>query len=321
MKLGVLTVPFSGENLKDTLKYLGKLGVQAVELGTGGYPGSAHAPAADLILDKARLAEFKQTIAGSGMMISALSVHGNPVHPQSEIAESFHRDFENAVLLAEELGVDRVITFSGCPGDSPTSQWPNWVTCPWPEDFLKVLDYQWNEVLIPYWTKTGEFAKSHGISMIALEMHPGFCVYNPDTLLKLRAAAGEVIGANFDPSHLFWQGIDPVAAIKKLGPAIYHFHAKDCRIDSQNCEVNGVLDTRHYGDELNRSWVFRTIGYGHGYQVWKDMFSALRLTGYDHVVSIEHEDGLMSSNEGLEKAITFLKECLIFENRGQMFWA
>lgn len=321
MKLGVLTVPFSAQSLKETLKFLAGLGIQAVELGTGGYPGSAHAPATDLLNDKARLAEFRQTIADSGTVISALSCHGNPVHPQKDIADSFHRDFENTVLLAEELGISRVVTFSGCPGDCPTSQWPNWVTCPWPEDFLKVLEYQWNEVLIPYWAKTGAFAKSHGVDKVALEMHPGFCVYNPDTLLKLRAAVGDVIGANFDPSHLFWQGIDPVAAIKKLGPAIYHFHAKDCRIDPQNCEVNGVLDTKHYGDEINRSWIFRAIGYGHGYQVWKDMFSALRLVGYDHVVSIEHEDSLMSSNEGLTKAITFLKECLIFEGRGEMFWA
>jgi sugar phosphate isomerase/epimerase len=225
------------------------------------------------------------------------------------------------VLLAEKLGQDKVITFSGCPGDSPNSLYPNWVTCPWPEDFLKILDYQWNEVLIPYWKKASAFAAEHGIKKICFEMHPGFCVYNPETLLRLREAVGDIIGANFDPSHLFWQGIDPVAAIRKLGKAIYHFHAKDTKIDPINTAVNGVLDTKHYGDEINRSWIFRSIGYGHDYQLWKDIISNLRMVGYDDIISIEHEDSLMSGNEGLQKAISFLKEVLVFEDTGEMFWA
>jgi len=152
-------------------------------------------------------------------------------------------------------------------------------------------------------------------------MHPGFCVYNPETLLKLRNAVGDIIGANFDPSHLFWQGIDPVAAIRKLGPAIYHFHAKDTKIDELNTATNGVLDTKHYSDEINRSWIFRTVGYGHGYQVWKDIVSNLKMVGYDDVLSIEHEDSLMSVNEGLRKAIDFLKEVMIFEKTSGMWWA
>jgi len=321
MKLGVLTVLLGQKNLKDALQYLASLGVQAVELGAGGYPGKAHVNPEILLQDKAALAEFRKTVADSGLIISALSCHGNPVHPQKAIADGYHNDFINTIHLAEELGIGRVIGFSGCPGDCPASMWPNWVVCPWPEDYLKVLDYQWNDVLIPYWSKTVEFAKSHGVRRIALEMHPGFCVYNPESLLKLRAAVGDVIGANFDPSHLFWQGMDPVASIRKLGPAIYHFHAKDCRIDQPNTSVNGVLDVKHYGDELNRSWVFRTVGYGHDQQTWKDMFSMLRLVGYDDVISIEHEDSLMSVNEGLTKAITFLKDVMMFEDKGGMWWA
>ncbi len=321
MKLGVLTVLLGQKSLKESLQFLASLGVQAVELGAGGYPGKAHVNPAELLQDKARLTEFRQTIADSGLIIRALSCHGNPVHPQQAIAASYHQDFVDTVHLAEELGINRVVTFSGCPGDCPTSMWPNWVVCPWPEDYLKVLEYQWNDVLIPYWGKTVDFARSHGVTKIALEMHPGFCVYNPESLLKLRAAVGDVIGANFDPSHLFWQGMDPVAAIKKLGPAIYHFHAKDCRIDQPNTDVNGVLDVKHYGDELNRSWIFRTVGYGHGYQTWKDIFSTLRLVGYDDVISIEHEDSLMSVNEGLTKAIAFLKEVLLLEDKGGMWWA
>lgn len=321
MKLGVFTVLLSNKSLEDALKYLSESGVQAVELGTGGYPGNAHVKPEELLADESRISKLKDLVNKYNMEISALSCHGNPVHPQKEIAGKFHKDFENTVLLAEKLGINRVITFSGCPGDSSSSQYPNWVTCPWPDDFLKILDYQWNEVLIPYWEKTGKFAKEHGVDKISLEMHPGFCVYNPETLLKLRNAVGDVIGANFDPSHLFWQGMDPVAAIRKLGPAIYHFHAKDTKIDELNTSINGVLDTKHYGDEINRSWIFRTVGYGHNYQVWKDIVSNLKMVGYDDVLSIEHEDSLMSVNEGLQKAISFLKEVMLFEKTGGMWWA
>lgn len=321
MKLGVFAVLLSGKSLEEALKYLSDSGVQAVEIGTGAYPGNAHANAEELLADEGKISVFKELIKKYGMEISALSCHGNPVHPQKDVADKFHKDFENTVLLAEKLGINRVITFSGCPGDSPNSLYPNWVTCPWPDDFLKVLDYQWNDVLIPYWKKAVEFAAQHGVNKICLEMHPGFCVYNTDTLLKLRAAVGEAIGANFDPSHLFWQGIDPVASIRKLGPAIYHFHAKDTKVDEINTAVNGVLDTKHYGDVLERSWVFRTVGYGHSHQIWKDIISALKMVGYDDVLSIEHEDGLMSVNEGLQKAIKFLKEVMVFENAGEMWWA
>ncbi len=321
MKLGVLTVPLYSKSLEDTLKYLSSLGVQAVELGAGGYPGKDHLDTDKLLGSDAAIAETLALVSKYNMTISALSCHGNPVHPQQKIADRFHADFEKTVLLAEKMGINTVITFSGCPGGAPGDTHPNWVTCPWPEYFLKVLDYQWNDVLIPYWKKAAAFASEHHVTQIALEMHPGFCVYNPETLLKLRAAVGDVIGANFDPSHLFWQGIDIVAAIRKLSGAIYHFHAKDTKIDSINTGRDGVLDTKHYGDELSRSWVFRTVGYGHDLQCWKDIISNLKMTGYDGTVSIEHEDSLMSPEEGLKKAISFLKEVLIFEDKGAIWWA
>jgi sugar phosphate isomerase/epimerase len=152
-------------------------------------------------------------------------------------------------------------------------------------------------------------------------MHPGFCVYNVETMLKLRDACGDAIGCNFDPSHLFWNGVDPCMAICTLGDAIYHAHAKDCRIDEHNTSINGCNDTKHYSDVLGRSWVFRTIGYGHDLQVWKDIVSALKSVGYDFVLSIEHEDGLMSVNEGFQKAVSLLKEAIITEHPGEMWWA
>ena len=296
--------------------------MQAVEIGCGGFPGKAHCNPEELLKDDKKIAEFKNTIEKHGLEIAALSTHGNAVHPDPAVAKVFHDDFVNTVLLAEKLGIDRVITFSGCPGGSPEDKTPNWVTCPWPDDFSHIVEYQWNEVLVPYWKKMTAFAAEHGIKKIAFEMHPGFCVYNPETLMKLRNLVGsDLIGANFDPSHLFWQGIDPVYAIRYLGKAIYFFHAKDTKIDEINTKTHGVLDTKHYGDEIHRSWIFRSVGYGHDYQVWKDMMSALRMVGYDDAISIEHEDSLMTPNEGLQKAIAFLKEVLMYEDKGAMWWA
>lgn len=321
MKLGVLTVPLYSMPLAKALEYIKSMGAEMVEIGCGGYPGKGHCDPDVLLNDEAKLQEFRQTIADSGMTISALSCHGNPVHPNKEIAANFDRDLRNAVLLAEKLDIHQINTFSGCPGDCKESQNPNWVVCAWPPDYLEILDWQWNEVLIPYWKEFGAFAKSHGVDKIALELHQGFCVYNAETLLRLRGAVGDVIGANLDPSHLIWQGSDPVQVIKKLAGAIYHFHAKDTKLDAPNVAVNGVLDTKEYSDELGRSWIFRTVGYGSDTAKWKEIISALRLTGYDWAVSIEHEDSLMSGPEGLRKACRFLKDIIIEEPAGEMFWA
>ena len=322
MKLGVLTNLFAGMSLEEALTKFEALGIEAAEIGCGGYPGKAHCDPKILLNDDKALAEFKATLARHHIELSNLSAHGNPVHPDGKIAKAFHDDFVDAVLLAEKLGVDTVVTFSGCPGGSPADKTPNWATCAWPDDFLAVLDYQWNEVLIPYWKKTAAFAKEHGVTKIAFEMHPGFCVYNPETLLKLRAAVGDVIGANFDPSHLIWQGIEPVAAIRELEGAIYHFHAKDTKIDKYNTAKFGVLDTKHYSDEAHRSWIFRSVGYGNGLDYWREIISALRLVGYDKVMSIEHEDSLMTPEEGLRHAVEFLRESIIKDPKPTtMSWA
>lgn len=322
MKLSVFTALYGGLPLDEALGKLKTLGVDTVEIGAGGYPGKSHCNPADMLADSDKLFEFKATLRRHQIELCALSVHGNPVHPDAAAAKSYDTDFRQTVLLAEKLGIDTVITFSGCPGDAPGAKYPNWVTCPWPDDFLSILEYQWNEVLIPYWKEAAAFAGQHGVNHIALEMHPGFCVYNPATLLRLREAVGDVIGANFDPSHLIWQGMDPVAAIRKLEGAIYHFHAKDTKVDPYNTAADGVLDTKHYGDELHRSWVFRSVGYGNGLQYWRDMISNLRLAGYDGVLSIEHEDSLMSIDEGISKAVEFLNNVLIKEPKpSSMAWA
>lgn len=321
MKLSVLANLYAQKSLDEALTIFDGLGVHTVEIGSGGYPGKAHCDPAVLLSDAKALADFKETLKRHTTDICALATHGNPVHPDKDIAKAYHDDFVNSVLLAEKLGVDTVVGFSGCPGDCEKSERPNWVVCAWPDDYLETLKWQWEEKLIPYWEKMGKFCRDHGVR-VAFEMHQGFCVYNPETCLKLRAAVGDVLGANVDPSHLIWQGMDPVMAIRELSGAIYHFHAKDTRLDPFNVSRNGVLDTKHYGDEINRSWVFRTVGYGNGEKYWRDIVSMLRLCGYDRVLSIEHEDSLMSIDEGLSKAVHFLKDIIIEEPKpGTMAWA
>ncbi|MBQ8738409.1 MAG: sugar phosphate isomerase/epimerase [Clostridia bacterium] len=321
MKLSVLANLYGSMPLDKALEKITSLGVHTVEIGAGGYPGKDHCNPAELLADEKKLEAFKATFKKYDVEICALACHGNPVHPDKAIAKQFHDDMVNAILLAEKIGVDTIVGFSGCPGSDPDAKRPSWVTCPWPDDFLATLEYQW-EVVIAYWKDMTKFASDHGVNKIALEMHPGFCVYNPETLLKLRKAVGDVIGANLDPSHLIWQGINPVIAARNLAGAIYHVHAKDTRIDSFNTEANGVLDTKHYGDELNRAWIFRTVGYGHGEDYWRDFVSALRLVGYDKVLSIEHEDSLMTTDEGLSKAVDVLNRVMIKEEKPcGMRWA
>jgi len=320
MKIGVFTVLFAQMPFEEALDYIASTGVEMVELGTGNYPGDAHVPLDRLLEDEGARKSLIKAVESRGLAISALSCHGNSLHPDSKIAKEHHETRRKTIRLAQMLGVDRVIDFSGCPGDGPSATKPNWVTCAWPPDYLEVLEWQWKERVIPYWKEEAKFAKEHGVR-ICFEMHPGFVVYNTETLLKLRDAVGDTIGANFDPSHLFWQGMDPVMCIKTLGEAIYHVHAKDVRIDAANTSVNGVLDTKHYSDVLARSWVFRTVGYGHDLQTWRDMVSMLRAVGYDYVLSIEHEDSLMSVKEGFEKAVANLKKIVIEEPAGEMWWA
>ncbi len=319
MKIGILTVLFGNEPFDDVLKTVSKAGIEAVELGTGNYPGDAHLKIKELLDKPDKIKKFKEKIAKRDLVISALSCHGNPLHPDPEFSKVHHEVHRDTVKLAQQMEVETVINFSGCPGGCEGDKMPNWVTCPWPDDFSKILEWQWDKKVIPYWSEEANFAKDHGIKL-AFEMHPGFVVYNTETLLRLREECGDNIGANFDPSHLFWQGMDPIASLRMLKNAVYHVHAKDTKIDEINTKINGVLDNKPYTDVIKRSWVFRTVGYGHSEEFWRDFVSTLSLIGYDGVLSIEHEDSLMSVNEGLNKAVDMLKKVIISEKAGKAWW-
>lgn len=319
MKIGVFAVLFSQRPFEEMLDYIKAAGCDAVEIGCGAFPGDAHCKPKELLGDRAARQRFKEAVDSRGIEISALSCHGNPLHPNRDLAAADDAAFRDTVRLAAELGVGTVITFSGCPGDSDASTGPNWVTCPWPTDFSRILEWQWTEKVAPYWSEAAAFAKSHGVR-VAIELHPGFVAYHTESFLRLREIGGDAIGVNFDPSHLFWQGMDPLVCARELKRSIFHVHMKDTWLDEANIKRNGVLDTKSYSDEVNRSWIFRTVGYGHGQEFWRALISELRLAGYDGALSIEHEDSILSVNEGFTRAVSFLKQSVITERPGESWW-
>lgn len=329
MKLGVMSALFAGRPLEEVCSFVASNGLEAIELPVGAYPGKPYFDPRRVLASTAEQQRIRSLLSDHGLTLSGLAVHGNPVHPKSAIAREHHGAFETAVQLAPKLGTDIVINFSGCPGGAKGDKSPNWITCPWPGDFLDILRYQWDEVLVPYWSAQAKLAARHGVR-IAWEAHPGFSVYNPDTLIRLSEHAMKasglrgkpVLGANLDPSHFFWQGIDPILAARELGEAglLFYVHAKDTELDRHEGPRNGYLDARPYGDLKQRAWSFRTCGDGHGTEFWKPFVSMLRRYGYDHVLSIEHEDALMSVEEGFLRAVDFLSQCIIEEPAAKPWW-
>lgn len=321
MKLGIFTVLFADKSFEEMLDYVKESGVKAVEIGTGGYPGNNHCPLEELLESEAKREAYLEAVHSRGLTISAFSCHGNPLSPDKAFADKCHDTFVKTIQLAELLEVPVVNTFSGTPGDQEDAKYPNWPVAPWPNEYSEVLAWQWEEKLVPYWKKWGQYAQDHHVK-IGLELHGGFLVHTPYTLLKLREKTCEAIGANLDPSHLWWQGIEPVGAIKILGKAgaIHHFHAKDTFLDQENINMYGLTDMQPYSSVQTRSWNFRSVGCGHSIQEWSDIISALRTFGYDYVVSIEHEDPLMSIEEGFHRAVRNLNSVLINESPAEMWW-
>ena len=320
MKLGLFTPVFGKLSLDELLVELKKYPqITALELGCGGWPGASHIEPAKLLANPASAKEYRANLSDAGLTISALSCHGNPVHPDAAVAKADDATLQQTVRLAELLEVPVVVTFSGCPGASEKDATPNWITAAWPPEFLDGLEWQWNERLIPYWRATEKMAANAGVK-IALEAHPGFCVYNPETMLRLREATGTSLGINLDPSHLWWQQIDIPVAIRALGEAIFHFHAKDVAMEPTLVARNGVLDAKSYARMTERSWLFRSVGWGHSEIEWKRIASALRLVGYDYVMSIEHEDALASTHEGLASAVGMLSRVLLTEAPVEAWW-
>ncbi|MGH9502275.1 MAG: sugar phosphate isomerase/epimerase family protein [Terriglobales bacterium] len=308
--IGVFDPAFPKLSLEEMIDKFADLGVEAVEIGTGGYPNSTHCPVKDLLDDPAKARAWKKKFEDRNIQVAALSCHGNPISPDPKAAERDDQAFRRTVLLAERLGVSVIVGFSGCPGGSPTDTMPNWVTYRWPPEYGQMLDWQWQEKVIPYWKQAAKFAREHGIHKIALEMHPNFVVYNPKTLLRLREAVGEEIGANCDLSHLFWQQCDAVEVIHMLGKknAIFHAHMKDTTFYKHNVDRYGVLNFAFdKGDLAEASETFRAVGYGHSAGTWKEIMRAYMDVGYQGIFSVENEDPILSGEVGVERALYVLK--------------
>ncbi len=308
--IGVFDTVYFHLSLDRMLEAISGLGLEAVEISTGGYGDPKHIPVADLLADPAKAKAWKKKFEDRNIRVGALNTSGNPIHPDPTIARQYDESFRQTVLLAERLEIPVIVNFSGCPGDSPTAKHPSWVTYRWPPEYDEVIGWQWEKVVIPYWREAVKFARQHGVKKIALEMHPNFVVYNPFTVARLREAAGEEIGANCDLSHLFWQGCDPVEAIHFLGRqgAIFHAHMKDTVVFKDTAAKTGVLnfsaDPARFAEG---SVMFRAVGYGHGAQLWKDVVKAYMDVGYEGMLSIEHEDSLLTGEEGIERAAFVLR--------------
>lgn len=321
MKLGVFTPVFNNLSFEEMIVKVAEAGLQTVEIGTGGSPGDAHLNLQKLLNSEQERKEYLAKLADKGLSISALSAHNNPISPNPKEAAEADQLLRDTIKLASLMNVPVVNGFSGVSGGNETDTQVNWPVLPWPTEYSDNYEYQWEKKLIPYWKGINQDATAAGVK-IGIELHGGFLAHTPYTMLKLRNATGDAIGCNFDPSHLWWQGIDPVAAIKILGKenAIHHFHAKDTYLDQDNINMYGLTDMQPYGNVQTRAWTFRSVGCGHDLQTWSDMISALRIYGYDYVLSIEHEDPLMSVDEGFARAVTNLKQVMINDQPGEMWW-
>ena len=308
--IGVFNPVYDHLSIDEMLDKVTALGLEAMEIGTGGYPNNRHCPLDDLITDRAKAKAWQKKFTDRGIQVATLSCHGNPIHPNTQHAQKDVDTFRRTVLLAEMLDVKVIVGFSGCPGGTPTDTQPNWITYNWPPEYHEMLQWQWKEKVIPYWKDAAKYARSHGIKRLAFEMHPNFVVYNPRTLMNLREAVGEEIGANCDLSHLFWQGCDPVEVIHFLGKqgALFHAHMKDTVIFPENCAKYGVLNFASAKDQLEKaSDTFRAVGYGHSASVWKSIVQAYMDVDFEGILSIENEDPILTGEVGVERAAYVLK--------------
>ena len=311
MKLALCTDVLAGLAFPEMLDRVKQYGITGVEMTAGGWSPCPHVKTKELLASSAALAAFREELEKRGMEIVALNCSGNPLAPGA-LGEKHTASSYRTVELAAKLGVKKIVMMSGLPGGGPDDKIPNWITSTvsWPDYMPGVIDYQWNEVAIPWWQAFTRHAAEHGIEQIALEEFPSQLVYNPSTLLRLREAVGDIIGMNLDPSHLIAMGADPIAAARKLEGGIYHVHGKDARIERGLADVDGLLEYQPVTQTKTRTWNYVAVGCGQDLKWWKEFFSVLRMTGYNGYVSLEMEDLTMSVEAGLRTSIDALNATL-----------
>lgn len=304
MKLGFVSDSLGGLSFADMLDAAVRMGVSGVEVNTCGWSTAPHFDLPGMLGSAAAQKAFMAAFADRGLEVISLNANGNPLHPTDPAQGEGLRD---TIRVAGALGIKTVCTMSGLPAGHADDTMPNWVVSSWPPETQAILRYQWDEKLLPFWTGIVALAQENGVERIALELHGNQCVYNVPSLKKLRDAVGPVVGANLDPSHLFWMGADPLAAATALGDAIYHVHAKDTMLNATVQAVTSLLENGGLMDIPARSWSYITLGFGHGEEWWRQFCYRLKMAGYDGWLSIEHEDVLLNGLEGLEKSVALLK--------------
>lgn len=320
MKLGLYLAPYKDMDPDRVLEKIWDLNLDTVEIGVANYAESAFFR--QLEQDHA-ISDWVERLAQHDITISALSCQGNPLHPKAEIAQAHHAGWRRTVEWARRLTVNCVNVFAGCPGEPTGTAFPNWVTTPWPNELQTLLKWQWDQVAVPYWTREVEWANQNGVSRIAFEMHPGFIVYNPKTLLQLRSKVGSSsIGANFDPSHLMWQGMDFVEAARFLASegVIFNVHMKDVRFNARAVAESGLFDPTPYGEASTRAWNFAAVGDGHDQLQWNQLIRVLQDVGYQGSLTVEHEDAMLDRDEGILRSIRRVQSMILRESPGAMWW-
>ena len=309
MKIGMITDSLGNLSFAEMLKAAAELKLETLEFACGNWSSAPHIKLREMLESATARQEFMAAVKDHGLAISALNCSGNQLHPGPS-GKLHHHVVQDTIKLAKLLEVERVVMMSGLPG-GPGDANPNWIITDWPPECLDILDHQWNEKLIPYWKELVHFANNQGIHKLCLELHGHQAVYNVNTLFRLREAVGETVGANYDPSHPMWMNADPLLAVRVLGKAIYYVHAKDTRIEPYPAGVDGTLEARASTRIAERSWNYITIGYGHSETWWKQFCTELKLAGYDDVLSIEHEDMMMSPMEGVRKSVQVLRNAAV----------
>jgi sugar phosphate isomerase/epimerase len=301
VRIGVVTECFGERPLDDVLAWLGEAApaVTDLELASGGYPPTPHCDRALLLGDPGVRARWFRGIEERGFRLAALNAWGNPLHPDADIARAHDRDLRETILLAAELGVDRVLALAGCPGDVR----PRFAAGGWLPYLEGEHERQWHEAGAAYWSDISDFARhEHPDVLICIELHPGTLVYNAETFGEL-GACGENLAANIDPSHFFWMQMDPFAVVENLS-RIGYAHLKDVVFDPRKLALNGLLDHR-WPDPVASPWRFATLGHGHAAAWWRDFLDALASRGVA-TAAIEHEDPLVAPEQGVAEAATML---------------
>jgi sugar phosphate isomerase/epimerase len=296
----------------DAFAWCAEQQLAAIEMGVGGWAKAPHQlPLDQLLRERVERDRLTGELAEHGLALSCVNAAGNPLHPDPAVGPHHAALLRGAIELAALLGVDRVVTMSGCPGGRDGG--PSPVFAPWaltPDD-EPLWNWQYEQRLALFWTELGAWAREAAPSvLICLELHAGASAYSPGGYLRIAEAGGDNVRVNFDPSHFWWQGIDPLRVLDQVGDRVAFSHGKDTLLHPDRIANHGVFDFRFPVDPDTAPWHFASVGGGRGADEWSRLLGALRSAGYDGDVSIEHEDPRVDAEQGIRESHAVLRAAL-----------